>query len=231
MPTQIQGEAKRPSEKRTVDDALTFGRQQFGMVWPQLSRQFSQPQLIKLAELTLGSRAIHSSQKHGFDTNKLRDASPKVLLAVGWLNLAIAKANGVECECPYTVPMHLPELWQGKDFMKDASGAPLGPVQVFEVFSGLIDLQLDLGRHIGRSDEAEVCKELGRFMRLELAHQEIDWMGEIFVLQEQCPCIYDLLMRKTVPGITIVDQLDKIAALAKMEPDELWDRAIKPYLG
>ena len=230
MPTQIQGEAKRPSEKRTVDDALTFGRQQFGMVWPQLSRQFTQPQLIKLAELTLGSKAIHSSQKHGFDTGKLRDASPKVLLAVGWLNLAIAKANGKNCECPYTVPMDLPELWQGRDFMKDAQGRPLGPTEVFQVFTGLVDLGLDLGRHIGRSDEAEVCKELGRFMRLELAHQGEDWLGKMMELKEQCPCIEDLLMGKPVAGMTIVDQLDKIAALAQMEPDELWERAIKPYI-
>ena len=67
-------------------------------------------------------------------------------------------------------------------------------------------------------------------MRLELAHQEMDWLGKMMELKERCHCIDDLLMGKPVAGMTIVDQLDKIAALAQMEPDELWDRAIKPYL-
>ena len=230
MPTQIQGVAKRPTEKRTIDDALTFGRQQFGMVWPQLSRQFTQPQLITLAQEILGSKAIHSSQKHGFDNGTLRDAAPKVLLAIGYVNLAIANGNGWDLPCPYEVPEKRPELWQGKNFMKDAQGRPLGPTEVFEVFTGLIDLQLDMGRHIGRSDEELVCKELGRFMRLELAHQKMDWLGKLMELKERGNCIDDLLMGKPVAGMTIVDQLDKIAALANMGPDELWERAIQPYL-
>ena len=61
-------------------------------------------QLIKLAEATLGTKAIHSSQIHGFTTGKLRDPSPKLMMALGELNLAIAKANGEAIKSRYTCP-------------------------------------------------------------------------------------------------------------------------------
>ena len=141
MPTFITGEPKGPAEDRTVDDALAFGKQQFGAMWQGFARQFSQPALIKLAEATLGTRALHSSQIHGFTTGKLRDPSPKLIMSLGELNLAIAKANGEPITCRYTCPGTLSKLWQHKTWLKDAQGAPLGPSGIFEAITGLVDLE------------------------------------------------------------------------------------------
>ena len=230
MPTQIAGEAKGPTEVRTIDDALMFGRQQFSATWPTLSRQFSQPAMIKLAELTLGTKAIHSSQKHGFDTGKLRDASPKLLLAIGWLNLAIAKANGEDCESVYTVPMHLPELWRDRTWLKDAEGAPLGPTGVFEAFTGLIDLRANMKRHIPAQKEAEVCKEVGKYLRRELAAMGVDYIGEMDQLKQRCHVAEELIYGKKISSIELLEALPDLAALIDRESDQLWDEAIAPYL-
>ena len=230
MPTFITGEPKGPAEDRTVDDALMFGKQQFAAVWAGFARQFSQPQLIKLAEATLGTRAIHSSQIHGFTTGKLRDPSPKLMLSLGHLNLAIAAANGVEVDNVYSCPGTLSKLWQGKNWLKDASGAPLGPAEVFLALTGMIDLEVNLERQIPSQSESDVSKELGRTLRMELAKQGVDWLGEIMTLKEQAPCIENLLMGKQVRGSEITDQLEELAKIADMTPDQLWSMAVAPNL-
>ena len=107
MPTFITGEPKGPAEDRTVDEALAYGKQQWAAVWAGFARQWSQPALIKLAEATLGTKAIHSSQIHGFTTGKL-DPSPKLRSLE--LNLAIAKANGEAITSCYTCPGTLQAL-------------------------------------------------------------------------------------------------------------------------
>ena len=230
MPTFITGEPKGPAEDRTVDEALAYGKQQWSAVWAGFARQWSQPQLIKLAEATLGTKAIHSSQIHGFTTGKLRDPSPKLLLALGELNLAIAKANGYAIGCRYTCPGTLFKLWQGKTFLKDAQGAPLGPQGVFEAITGMIDLEVNLDRVISSQSESDVSQALGKALRMELAKQGIDWLGEIMVLKEQAPCIENLLMGKEVRGSEITDQLEELAKIADMDADQLWALAIAPNL-
>ena len=234
MPTFVAGTALGPAEDRTVDDALMFGRNQWQAVWSVFARQFSQPQLIKLAEQTLGTRAIHSSQIHDWTSGKLRDPSPKLMLAIGHLNLAIAKANGEDVQSPYKCPQTLSELWQGKTWLKDAQGAALGPEGVFQAITGLIDLGIDTDRVITVQDEAEVCNALGKFLRMELAKNEVDWMGELFELRDSygITCLEDLLMRSKTPtpGTTLIEELPKMAELVGVSEEEIWAVAIAPHL-
>ena len=218
------------AELRGVDDALLFGRQQWQTLWAGFAAQFSQPALIKLAELTLGSKAIHSSQIHGFTSGKLRDPSPKLMLALGELNLAVAKANGAELTCRYTCPEAHAKLWEGKTWLKDAQGAALGPAEVFQAIAGLIDLQVMTDRVISSDSESHVSKALGKYLRIELAKQEIDWMEDIVDLRQESTCIEDLLMGRKVKGPIILEQLDKLAEVVGKDADQLWAVAIQPVL-
>jgi len=219
-----------PTEVRGVDDALLFGRQQWQALWAGFAAQFSQPALIKLAELTLGSKAVHSSQIHGWSSGKLRDPSPKLMMAMGELNLAIAKANGVELTCRYRCPEAHAKLWEGKTWLKDAQGAPLGPAEVFQAIAGLIDLQVMSDRFISSDHDEAVSKALGKYLRVELAKQEIDWMDDIVDLRQQSTCIEDLLYGKKVKGAIILEQLDSLAGVIGKDADQLWAVAIQPVL-
>ena len=218
------------AELRGVDDALLFGRQQWQTLWAGFAAQFSQPALIKLAELTLGSKAIHSSQIHGWSSGKLRDPSPKLMLALGELNLAIAKANGVELTCRYTCPEAHAKLWEGKTWLKDAQGAALGPAEVFQAIAGLIDLGLSTDRFISSDYEEAVAKAMGKYLRIELAKQGQDWMEDIVELRKTSTCIEDLLMGQKVKGPIILEQLDKLAEVVEQDADHLWNAVIQPLL-
>ena len=219
-----------PTEVRGVDDALLFGRQQWQALWAGFAAQFSQPALIKLAELTLGSKAVHSSQIHGWSSGKLRDPSPKLTMSIGELNLAIAKANGVELTCRYRCPEAHAKLWEGKTWLKDAQGAPLGPAEVFQAIAGLIDLQVMSDRFISTDHDEVVSKALGKYLRIELAKQEVDWMDDIVDLRQQSTCIEDLLYGKKVKGAIILEQLDNLAGVVGKDADQLWAVAIQPVL-
>ena len=194
------------------------------------ARQWSQPALIKLAEATLGTKAIHSSQIHGWTSGKLRDPSPKLMMSLGELNLAIAKANGEAITSRYSCPGTLSKLWQHKTWLKDAQGAPLGPSGIFEAITGMIDLEVNLERQISSQAESLVSQALGKTLRMELAKQGIDWLDEIMTLKEQAPCIESLLMGKEVRGSEITDQLEELAKIADMTPDQLWSMAVAPSL-
>ena len=217
-------------EIRGVDDALLFGRQQFQALWAGFAAQFSQPALIKLAELTLGSKSIHSSQIHGWSSGKLRDPSPKLMLAMGELNLAIAKANGAELTCRYTCPGAHAKLWEGKTWLKDAQGAPLGPEGVFMAIAGLIDLGLATDRFISSDHDEAVAKAIGKYLRIELAKQGQDWMEDIVELRQTSTCIEDLLFGRQVKGPIILEQLDKLAGVVGKDADHLWNTVIQPVL-
>ena len=160
--------------------------------------------------------------------------SPKLMLAIGHLNLAIAKANGEDVQSPYKCPQTLSELWQGKTWLKDAQGAALGPEGVFQAITGLIDLGIDTDRVITVQDEAEVCNALGKFLRMELAKNEVDWMGELFELRDSygITCLEDLLMRSKTPtpGTTLIEELPKMAELVGVSEEEIWAVAIAPHL-
>ena len=145
--------------------------------------------------------------------------------------MAIAKANGEAITSRYSCPGTLSKLWQGMNWLKDAQGAPLGPAGVFEVITGLVDLEVNLERVISSQDESLVSQALGKTLRMELAKQGIDWLDEIMTLKEQAPCIEQLLMGKEVNGSEITDQLDQLAKIADMNADQLWAMAVAPNVG
>ena len=151
-------------------------------------------------------------------------------MAMGELNLAIAKANGVELTSRYTCPEAHAKLWEGKTWLKDAQGAPLGPAEVFQAIAGLIDLQVMSDRFISSDHDEAVSKALGKYLRVELAKQEIDWMDDIVDLRQQSTCIEDLLYGKKVKGAIILEQLDSLAGVIGKDADQLWAVAIQPVL-
>lgn len=232
MPTLIVAEPKAPHVDRTVDEAIMFGRQQWGIVWRAWARQWSQPGLIKLAAHTLRVRAVHSSQIHGFASGALRDPSPKLLLSVGELNLAIARSNGVEGLpagplCPGT----LENLWKGYQWLRTPEGRPMGPLDVFAAVSGYVDLQVDASRVIPYGASKTVAAALGKYLRLHLGSSGIDWMGDDQQsLRAASPELVDLLLGKEIAGDQIVLALEEIALASGTDEGMLWQSVIVPAI-
>ena len=182
---------------------------------------------MKLAASTLGEAALHSSQIHGFTTGKLRDPAPKVLLAIGQLNAAIAAANG-EAELPPhhpTCPKTLGELWQHKNYMKDAEGNPLDAVGCFEAFTGQIDLGVMgvRGATFGPDTMPAVSKAVGKLIRMELAGRSIDSTD----VPLDKSLFSQLVHNKTVDGIDFMDALPAIAKESGITEDLLYDTAME----
>ena len=229
MPTSTHVEPVAPGVKRTPSESVAFGRRQWQRKWRTFAAQWSQPALMKLSKQTLGEAALHSSQIHGFTTGKLRDPAPKVLLAVGQLNLAIAAANGFwklppdSPECPGV----LSDLWQGKAWMCDAQGQPLGPLDCFAAFSGMIDLGLDVrSGTLSPENMPAVSKALGRYLRFALMDQGTDVMD--VPVDESVTS--RLIWGKDVKAGELEAVIDQIAELAGVSTDQVWDEAIQPAL-
>jgi hypothetical protein len=75
-----------------------------------------------------------------------------------------------------------------------------------------------------------VSKALGKYLRVELAKQEVDWMDDIVDLRQQSTCVEDLLYGKKVKGAIILEQLDNLAGVVGKDADQLWSIAIQPVL-
>jgi len=230
LPTYNHAPPVAPGQARTIDEMLSFGKAQWGVAFGGFARQWSQPKILRLCEGILGTRSVHSSQIHGFLSGKLRDPSPKIQLALGHVNRAIAKANGFDCVSEFTCPGSMEELWKGKAWLTDADSAPLGPQEVFMAFSGQIDLGLNSAHVIEPEQGPAAVKALGRFLRMELAKQGTDWMDEIVTMRKDVPCIEPLLMGQDVEAAVILTQLKEIAALVGMTDTDLWQLAIAPAL-
>jgi hypothetical protein len=90
-------------------------------------------------------------------------------------------------------------------------------------FSGLRALTADTGRHLAPTDEEAACQALGRWLRLRLASQGVDWLSEIPTLRSACPSIEPLLMGKVVPADMVLMHLPRLAALADTSDASLWE--------
>ena len=229
MPTFITGNPLTPGTDRSIDDSICWGRAQWQRTWRPFARQWSQPGLIRVAAETLGSRAIHSSQILGFSTGSLRDPSPKLLLAIGLFNEALARSNGNEVpgdgpKCPGS----LEHLWRGYQHLRTADGGVMGPLDVFAAVAGLSDLGVALEREIPREAEEAVCKALGRHLRMALAANGIDWMEELPRLRAELPLLDPLLHGKPVPGDELTNNLEEVATCIGSTADELWANVIQP---
>jgi len=199
-----------PITSQTVE-----GREQFRKLFKPWSRQWSQPGLLKLAEAVLGDKVIHSSQISGFATGTLRDPAPKVLLALGKLNVALANKS---------YPVGLGKLVEGKTPMTTTSGEVLGPAELFLAFVGELSLGLPDVQEIPLEMEAVVSKEFGRHLRMAFAAQGIDWHVEDHQrLVKAAPALAGLLGGQTVQGEEVVRDIPRIAELLSTTEGELWD--------
>jgi len=181
-----------------------------------------------LSAATLGCRAIHSSSINGWITGTLRDATPKLITAVGLFNEALARSNGVEGLPDGKVcPGALEGLWKGYQWMVDPEGRPLNPTSVFLAITGAIDLGLADSLRIPLERESEVLKALGRHLRLSLGAEGIDWMSDIKTLAAGQPfvaCGDDqlkggsrsleaLLLGKAIPWEVVAAELPLLAGI------------------
>jgi hypothetical protein len=231
MPTFVNADPVAPGQERSIDECIAFGRQQWQTAWRIWARQWTQPALIKLAAETLKCRALHSSQVAGFANGSLRDPSPKLLLAVGELNLAIARSNGVKNlpegpRCPGAVE----RFWKGKQWLCNPDGSPMGPADVFVACAGLIDLGMDTEHQIPKDREEVASRATGKYLRLALAKAGVDWMDLLPELRGHCPSMEPLLMGRTVPADQLVADLPALAAAIDADAEELWGLAIAPTL-
>ena len=208
------------------------GSASFAPWWRAWVTQFTQPQLLRLSEQYLGARLFHSSQMGGFSSRKLRDPAPRVFLAVGYLNVAHAHSLGIipslieevhDIGLPKKLPDALRELWEGREPLRDASQVCLGPVGLFEAFTGLRPLASRLDRQIATEHEALASEALGRYLRLRLASLGIDWLQEMPKLRTSCAVMEELLMGQTVRADRLMGQLGRIGAIAETTEDELWE--------
>ena len=212
-------------EDSAIDESVAFGRQTWQALWRPFSRQWSQPQLIKLAAAVLKARALHSSQIYSWNVGKLKDPSPKLMLAVGVLNLAIARANGVDVEAP-KCPGSLEQLWKGKEWIKNPDGSPMGPSDVAMTLMGQVDHGIDNSRQIPQELEEFICRALAKDLRLQLAKDGIDWLDEIGRLSKFSPIAEDTLMGKTIPGDLLIRELDNLGEMVGKTGDVLWSESI-----
>jgi len=191
------------------------GREQFRKLFKPWCRQWSQPGLLKLSEAVLGDKVIHSSQISGFATGTLKDPAPKVLFALGLLNVALANKS---------YPVGLGKLVEGKQAMTTTSGEVLGPAELFLAFVGALDLGLPDLQEIPLECEAAVNREFGKWLRLELAKRGVDYVvADKARMYEVAPAMEGLLTGSMVHGEVIVESLPAIAVELGVGEGELWD--------
>jgi len=191
------------------------GREQFRKAFKAFSRQWSQPQFMKLATAALKDNVIHSSQISGFATGTLKDPAPKVLYALGVFNEALA--NG---ELPETLSGH----WKDREVMRTPSGGVMGPAEMFLAFVGALDLGLSNAKEIPLEHEESVSAMFGKWVRLTLAGRGVDFVVEAHQrLVKAADSFKGLLSGKTVKGEQLVKDLPVIAAELGVEEGECWD--------
>ncbi|MFZ9656124.1 MAG: hypothetical protein ACO29V_10775 [Limnohabitans sp.] len=191
---------------------LTSGRNQFRIAFRGWSRQWSQPQLIRLAEATLGTKALHSSQIKGLQLGMMKEPAPKCLLAIGLVNEAIAKG---------WAPPSLEALWRGYRVMVDATGKPLGPTEVFMAFTGMLDLGLEGELEIPVEAEERVSKAVGKHLRMCLYRRGVDALEERVALSQRGRCVEPLLLGQCVQGDLLLEELAVVAELCGEDVGDL----------
>jgi len=179
------------------------------------SRQWSQPQLLKLVATGLGDTVVWSSQLTGFATGALVDPAPKVLLALGRFNLLLAAGK---------LPGALSTLWEGRAAMVDATGKALGPAEMFLAFTGELDLQLPDALEIPLEVEEAVTKAFGKWYRQQLAANGVDFVDDDQQrLLKVCPSMKGLITGKAVRGEQLVTDLPVLANEINAAQQDLQD--------
>jgi len=196
-------------ESHLPTDMLKRGHDQWRRKWTVFQKQWTQPQLMKLAELVLGEVCLHSSQIHGFSSGKLKEPGPKVLMVIGHVNLALAAANedqDAKERSNFSVPQTEPKLWHGKSWIKDSDGRALGPADVFEAFCGILDLGCDDAVGLRPEDMEAVSKSLGKFVRMALISLAQDFMDPDVISSWDRP---EFMIKLVYGKVLTVDELDE----------------------
>ena len=148
-----------------------------------------------------------------------------MIVAIGRLNVALALSNGWSGTCPTgtDASMRLSgnyrEDWEGKQWM-ELDGTPLGPVEVFEILSGLVDVGLDRKRLFTPADAERASQELGRRLRLALARSGVDWVTD--ALPDMPEGVHALVEGETLPCDELPDAIPAISELLEETPDDTW---------
>ena len=230
-PTITFSDPVSPTKESNFLGNLAFGKKQFSLAFRVFSKQYSQPELILLGKLVLDTNAIHSSQISGFQKDTLRDPSPKLLFALGLINQALARTQGVKgLPKGGKIPATKENLWRDKQYMRNADGTPMGPMDMFAAFAGIKDLGISSAKTIPVRKEKAVAKSLGKYMRLALAKLDIDYVSEITSLKKKSKTIEALVFSKPVSGAAICSDLPALAKLADQGEEDLWGIAISPNL-
>lgn len=217
-----------------ISETLDTGSAAFASVWKRWVHQWTQPELLRLSEAYLGARFFHSSQMGGFERRSLREPGPRVFVAVGYLNLAHARTLGYREErlqpvkdigLPQKLPGTLEALWAVREPLCDASGLVLGPSGLWEAFTGLRELPLGTERSLTPEQETPASLAVGKYLRLKLATEGIDWMTEMPALRDRCTCIEDLLLGQRVSAEVLLRSLPQLAGLARTTEEKLWEIA------
>ena len=230
-PTITNADPVPPSKELNFLGNIAFGRKQFSLLFRVFSKQFSQPELILLAKLVLNTNALHSSQISGFQRDTLRDPSPKLLFALGLINQALARTQGVK-SLPKgnKIPATKDYLWRDKQYMRNADGSPMGPIDMFATFAGIVDLGISNAKSIPVKKEKAIAKALGKHLRIALAKLDIDYVSEIISLKKKSKTIEALVLNKPVSGAAIVQDLPALARLTKQGEEDIWGIVISPLL-
>ena len=203
----------------TLEEQLEEGRRQWTIAWRRFARQWTQPQLLKLADVVMGGRYLHSSQISGFATGKLREPGPKVFVTIGRLNQALAKKE---------ISPEQRELWQDKRYLVDKDGNALDAVGCFRAFTGELDLGFHKWRAIPEGGIEAANRRLGRFTRSQLANVGVDFIEDLpELIASSSDLVRSVLLGDTVDSDDFREAIYSIEKMLKsrgvnVSLDQLW---------
>ena len=216
-----------------ITTTLDAGSAAFATFWRRWRHQWSQPQLLKIADAYIGARLFHSSQMGGFETRALQNPAPRVFFVVGYLNLAHARSLGIDEALLEKVPdiglaPKLPDtlrdLWQGRQPLCTPSGEVLGPSGLFMAFCGLLELPGAAQRSVAPEHAVDASAIIGRFLRFTLPTKGIDWLADLSRIEAQCETAKELLLGHPVSAQRLEAAMPQIAEIAGVEEDVLWEQ-------
>jgi hypothetical protein len=216
---------------RNPNELIALGHRQIQTLTRRFFRQATQPKWLKISASLYddGKWHLHSSQIGGFANGSLKIPSPKALMVLGQLNRSLAASlTGPDGQRLFpdvtapTLPGELRHLWGHLTPMLDGDGAPFGPVEIFLIVSGQMDLGLDTDREIPRESEEAVCKAMARYLRLAFGRLGIDFLEDMAKLRLICPSMEPLLMGKIIPGDVLVGDLPSLAQAISETDGDLW---------
>lgn len=207
-----------PKPRKGPKGPLTLQAEAGLAVFTHMARRFfaqaSQPAWIRIAQEVTGDNSLHSSQINGFSTGTLLYPAPRVFVALGAVNQAVA-TTPIRRKAPSgqnIQPMMLPD------------GTVLDACGLFAVFSGLLPVDLPPQPVIPEAQAAALSALLGRYLRGQFGAMGIDFaVTDRQRLVQAAPTLAQLLIGETAAPDDLQWDLANIAVLLGCSADELWD--------